>query len=118
MAMVFCRGCARQLHESAPTCPQCGAPQFAVPANTQASGGQTPWLGAISLILGVNGLSTLFDDGEWDNDTLLGLSLFAGMGLIMGIISISQKRPGNGLAIAGLILSGISLFFYIGLSRS
>lgn len=27
MGMVFCRGCGKQLHESAPTCPHCGAPQ-------------------------------------------------------------------------------------------
>lgn len=27
MAMVFCRGCAKEIHESAPTCPTCGAPQ-------------------------------------------------------------------------------------------
>lgn len=25
--MVFCRGCGKQIHESAPTCPQCGAVQ-------------------------------------------------------------------------------------------
>lgn len=25
--MVFCRGCAKQIHESAPICPHCGAPQ-------------------------------------------------------------------------------------------
>ena len=25
--MVFCRGCGKQIHESAPLCPQCGAPQ-------------------------------------------------------------------------------------------
>jgi len=29
MAMVFCKGCGKELHESAPTCPHCGAPQFA-----------------------------------------------------------------------------------------
>ena len=27
MAMVFCRGCGKQIHESAPTCPTCGATQ-------------------------------------------------------------------------------------------
>jgi hypothetical protein len=33
--MVFCRGCAREIHETAPHCPQCGAPQF-VPAMVDA----------------------------------------------------------------------------------
>lgn len=25
--MVFCRGCGKEIHESAPSCPHCGAPQ-------------------------------------------------------------------------------------------
>lgn len=27
MAMVFCRGCGKEIHDSAPACPHCGAPQ-------------------------------------------------------------------------------------------
>ncbi len=27
MGMVFCRGCGKELHDSAPICPHCGAPQ-------------------------------------------------------------------------------------------
>lgn len=27
MSMVFCRGCGKEIHETAPTCPHCGAPQ-------------------------------------------------------------------------------------------
>ncbi len=27
MTMVFCRGCGKEIHEIAPTCPHCGAPQ-------------------------------------------------------------------------------------------
>lgn len=27
--MVFCRGCGKQVHSTAPTCPGCGAPQLA-----------------------------------------------------------------------------------------
>ena len=34
MSMVFCRGCAKELHETAQMCPQCGAPQG---ASTQAA---------------------------------------------------------------------------------
>lgn len=28
MAMVFCRGCGKEIHDSAPTCPSCGAVQI------------------------------------------------------------------------------------------
>ena len=30
MSMVFCRGCGKEIHESAPTCPHCGAQQVNV----------------------------------------------------------------------------------------
>ncbi|MGE7994191.1 DUF4190 domain-containing protein [Pseudomonas sp. NPDC089554] len=115
MAMVFCRGCAHQLHESAHTCPQCGAPQFAQSPDTQSTGGQTPWLGITSLILGIICVLSLFDDSEWDSETLLGLSFFASVSLITGTISISQKKTGNGLAIAGVVMSGVALLCFIGL---
>ncbi len=32
MSMVFCRGCGKEIHESAPVCPHCGAPQKIQPA--------------------------------------------------------------------------------------
>ncbi|WP_415774668.1 hypothetical protein [Paraburkholderia sp. J11-2] len=28
MSVVYCRGCGREIHESALACPQCGAPQI------------------------------------------------------------------------------------------
>lgn len=28
MSMIFCRGCGKEIHETAVTCPHCGAPQF------------------------------------------------------------------------------------------
>lgn len=33
MSMIFCRGCGKELHESAVNCPHCGAPQSSAPAD-------------------------------------------------------------------------------------
>ena len=33
--MVFCRGCGKEIHESAPSCPHCGAPQGGAQSNVQ-----------------------------------------------------------------------------------
>lgn len=46
MGMVFCRGCGKEIHESAPTCPHCGAPRSN--ASNQEKGAfssydQVPW---------------------------------------------------------------------------
>ena len=39
MSMVFCRGCGHQIHESAPACPKCVAPQSSL--KSAAADGQT-----------------------------------------------------------------------------
>ena len=43
MAMVHCRGCGKEIHETAPTCPHCGAPQAivtsAAPLKSQTAAG-------------------------------------------------------------------------------
>ncbi|MEB0227330.1 DUF4190 domain-containing protein [Pseudomonas sp. 10S4] len=114
MTMVFCRACAKELHETAPTCPQCGASQHVALAAT--NGVSAPWLAITSLILGIISILSLFDDSEWDRDTLFGLGLFSVAGLICGIISINQKKPGNSLAIAGVVMSAIATLVFVGLS--
>ena len=50
---IHCRGCGHQIHETAPTCPKCGAPQvvtaqappttMAPPASLPSPYGQIPW---------------------------------------------------------------------------
>ncbi|MFW9081575.1 DUF4190 domain-containing protein [Pseudomonas sp. P2757] len=113
MAMVYCRACAKELHETAPTCPQCGAGQQANVPHQQAG---SPWLAIVSLVLGILCVLSLFDDSEWDSDTLAGLSVFAVAGLVCGILSINKRLPGHNLAIAGVVLSGIAALVFIGLS--
>lgn len=114
MTMVFCRACAKEIHETAPTCPQCGAGQPV--AQVTQTGTGSAWLAIVSLILGIICVLTLFDDSEWDRDTLFGMSLFSVAGLACGIISINQKKPGNNLAIAGVVLSAIATLCFAGLS--
>lgn len=46
---VHCRGCGHQIHETAPTCPKCGAPQVTATASAAPSAaapgpyGSIPW---------------------------------------------------------------------------
>ena len=37
--MVFCRGCGKEIHSSAPTCPACGAVQIQQQTQSQAQAG-------------------------------------------------------------------------------
>lgn len=43
MSMVFCRGCGKEIHESAPTCPYCGAPQKTSNSENEIPDGVRGW---------------------------------------------------------------------------
>ena len=116
MAMVFCRGCAKEIHETATMCPQCGASQNTIAATGQQSGTGSPWMAIVSLVFGIICILSMLDDSEWDTDTIMGLGFFSVIGLVFGIVSVNKKKPGNGMAIAGIILSAISLLIFFGMS--
>lgn len=56
MSMIHCRGCGKQIHETAPSCPHCGAPQVmqAKPAQAATAGApqglSAAWTRRFSLI--------------------------------------------------------------------
>ena len=96
MAMVFCRGCGKEIHESAPTCPHCGAPQGLPTAGEKAipdgvkgwswgafllnwiwAIGNRTWIGLLALIpylgfimaivLGIKGREWAWKNKEWES---------------------------------------------------
>ena len=66
--MVFCRGCGKEIHETAVSCPHCGAVQQVTVKSPKNQSG-TLWLPVPSLILGVIVVLALFDESSWDKDT-------------------------------------------------
>lgn len=120
MALVFCRGCAKQIHETAPTCPQCGAPQHlsaapavepeplvVAPANSQVA----TILGIGSMLYGAACVLTLLYPYEW------ALSIFFqnGLcGLVLGITCLAQKKSGANMATLGMAISSLSLIYHYG----
>jgi len=99
---MLCPKCAREIPDSASHCPYCGerfapaSPPTAPPAPSRVSG-----LAIASLVLGILG----------------GFIITALVGLILGIVSLVQisrgqgRLRGQGLAIAGTVISGIALLF-------
>lgn len=116
---VYCRGCGAGVHQTAVACPHCGAPQATASASLHADGGHgasaaAPWLGIVSLVLGVLCILALFDDGHWDRDSIVGFFSLALPGLVMGIAAIATQAGGRGMAVTGIVLSTISLLVGIG----
>ena len=114
--MVFCRGCGKEIHESAPACPHCGAPQGVADQSDQRLPAGSIWMAITSLVLGIVCVVAFFDDSPWDKDTILGLGMFAVAGLAFGVVSLSNQSAGKGMAISGVVMSGISLLAYIGMA--
>ncbi|MFT4178754.1 MAG: DUF4190 domain-containing protein [Thermomonas sp.] len=114
--MVFCAGCGKPLHDTAPMCPQCGKPQGQVvsmqPANPITSA-EPLWAAISSLVLGVLCVLALLDDSDWDDSVFVGLVMFSITGLVLGVVSLNISSRGKEMAVAGIALSAIGLLFYL-----
>lgn len=114
--MVFCTGCGREIHETAPSCPQCGKPQKTVPTHgSHATVIEGPlWAAITSLVLGVLCVLSMFDVSNWGEDTRIGEAMFAILGLVFGIVSLNISKRGRGMAITGIVMSAIGILSAIG----
>lgn len=112
--MIFCRCCGKEIHETAPTCPQCGGPQQT--STAPQTNDEPLWIPITSLVLGIICALTLLDDSPWDKDTKIGIGLLSGASFVLGAICLNKQKTGKGMAITGVVLSSIALFALIGLS--
>lgn len=117
MSMVFCFGCGKPIHETAPTCPHCGGVQQQVTIISQNTDSSPVWLSIVSMILGIIGVLALFDNSNWDKDQILGLGIFSCGGLAFGFISLNNKMAGKGMAITGVVLSSITFLAFLGMLK-
>ena len=114
--MSFCRGCGHQIHETAESCPQCGAVNASLATRKAASADQegTLWLPIPSLVCGLIVVVALFDQDDWEMDQVIGGIGFAVTAIVLGGISLAKQKRGLGIAIAGLILGILGLLGALG----
>jgi len=62
------------------------------------------------MILGIINLLAVLGVDSADDDVMGLIFLFTVVTLILGIVAIAQKSAGKGMAIAGVVLAGITLF--------
>lgn len=110
--MVFCRHCGREVHVSAPACPQCGAIQSTV--QTAAPGAPGLWMPITALICSILGLLACMDPSAWDTDTGVGVGLMGLLGGVFGVISIKTQPQGQKMAIAAVVMAAIILLVLFG----
>lgn len=111
MPMVFCRGCGKEIHDSAPTCPHCGATQAV------ASTSESKWMAITASSLGTLGLLasiSFLEQEQASTDEVVGIFIFAISSIVLAVISLSQKRRGKPWAITAIVLSALGILVTAG----
>lgn len=93
MAMVHCRGCGKEIHESATSCPNCGAMQASLPQTNLREGKNKSTAGILAIFLGGLGIHRFYL-GQWWGIFYLAFC-WAGLpsliGLIEGIVFLNTS---------------------------
>lgn len=113
MRTIFCRGCGVQIHEEAPTCPHCGAPQAPKATSSEGEVG-SPWIAWTALPFSLLALGSLFADDSFSRDEIVGGCVAGVIAVTLPIISLAQKRPGKTIAIVALVTGLIGLLAAVG----
>lgn len=110
--MVYCHGCGAEIHNSAPTCPHCGAPQRSSATASQgadSSSGTSLAQVASFIIACVTFLATL-DDSPWDEDMLIGFWFLELIAVVCALVGLAESSKTKGFGVAGLILAALAAF--------
>lgn len=90
MSMVFCRGCAKEIHSTATACPQCGAPQAFQPTRTASNAVPetgNPYLNVLKKYAVFNGRASRRE--YW-------MFILINLGVSIGLILIETLLGGKG----------------------
>lgn len=111
MTMIFCRGCGKEIHETAPTCPHCGAMQAASISQSNK------WMAITAIVLGAVTLLASFslhDGSQHSTDEVAGVFVFAIPSIVLAAISLSQHRWGKPWSITAIVLAVFSILIAAG----
>ena len=111
MSMVFCRGCGKEIHETATMCPHCG---YQYSDSTVVGGKKNLWMAVVSSILALLCFLTWFGISTWSHDTKVGLWMFAIVSIALSSVSLNQKHRGKIFNIISIGISVLTVLILIG----
>lgn len=111
MTMVFCRGCGKEIHESAKMCPHCG---FQYLDSSVGSGNKNMWMAGVSSVLSLLSALNWFTINNWDQDIKIGLWMFSFVSIVLSTVSLSQKHRGKILNFLSIVISILTILMLIG----
>jgi len=116
--MVFCRGCGKQIHESAISCPQCGAVQTPNHRNSNLTktNDNGTWQSVVSICLGIVSFVTIAETNKLDHDQFIGVIIFCVTGAIFGGVGFAKNNGNKVAPVVGLICCALAFLATIGQS--
>ena len=105
MKMVYCRGCGKEIHETAIMCPHCGFQYKEQQKDEQKNTGLAKISSFISFILIINWFEV------WHKDLRTGLWIFSILTIALSAVGLGLKHRGEifhrisiGIAIATVVM--------------
>ena len=111
--MIHCRGCGQLIHETASTCPHCGAVQTP-PTPSAAAATGTLWLPVPAFISSLVAVLAFAGEDHPGRDLAAGIGLFAGVAIVLSGVALARQLRGRGLAIAAMVLGVIGALAALG----
>ncbi len=111
--MTFCTSCGNPIHETALSCPKCGAVTHLTPIQ-RPSGKASLGMSIAALVLGALTILGLLEEDKITRDTLMGGAMFVVIGLTMAVINVSRPHTRNALAITALVVCAIAALALLG----
>lgn len=112
---IKCPYCKETIQKEAIKCKHCGTMLLSIVSNDDNSEKKNSlWLSILSLVCGVIILFAVLGESEQDKDFMAGVFSFSLVSLLSGTITIVRKLNGQGMAIAGIIVSILALLIAVG----
>jgi predicted amidophosphoribosyltransferase len=109
MGMVFCRGCGKEIHETATMCPHCGYQYSEAIIN---GGKKNLWMAVVSFVMALLCFLNWFAINTWTQDMKVGLWFFSIVSITLSSVSLAQKHKGkilNYISIGASVLTALML---------
>jgi lipid-A-disaccharide synthase-like uncharacterized protein len=110
MSLVFCRGCGKEIHETASMCPNCGYEYLEI---KKEKANNNWWLVGFSALFSLINFVSWFQMESWTREVKVGLMEFGVLSLVLSLTSLALRHRGKLLNIICIVISTITIVLLI-----